>query len=358
MRSQTSMAILRAPIRAAAPARDLTRCDVRSPAGQFALASWALRGAGRRSRGPRPRPPTRRRPAARRRSRTTPRPSTAKRPRRRPPPGRRSASSPAERGSPAGARAAASDISGVMIAPGQTALTRIPSSAYSTAAFLVSPRIPCLLAAYALSIVTARSPAFEEVLTIAPPWGASLASICRIWCFMPEKRAAQVDGDHAVEVLVGGLVQQPVDADAGVVVGEVEPARSAPRRGRPAPRCRPRSTRRRRRTRPARRRPRSAATVSLRARGARSAGRRRRTAAPSRAKRSAHARPMPLAAPVTSPALPSIRRPMASTLSASYERSSTSRPRRSNGPDCRRSRSASGALRPVESIRYAAAAVR
>ena len=39
-----------------------------------------------------------------------------------------------------------SDISGVMIAPGQTALTRMRSLAYSTAAFLVSPRMPCLLA--------------------------------------------------------------------------------------------------------------------------------------------------------------------------------------------------------------------
>src|ERR1700733_1118317 len=41
------------------------------------------------------------------------------------------------------------------------------------------------------------------------------------------------------------------------------------------------------------------------------------TEAPSRARRIAHARPIPLAAPVTRPDLPSIRRPIASTLSAS-----------------------------------------
>src|ERR1700735_2672956 len=40
------------------------------------------------------------------------------------------------------------------------------------------------------------------------------------------------------------------------------------------------------------------------------------TEAPSRARRIAHARPIPLAAPVTRPDLPSIRRPIASTLSA------------------------------------------
>ena len=64
-----------------------------------------------------------------------------------------------------------------MIAPGQTAFTRIPWSAYSTAAFFVRPRIPCLLATYALSIITARSPALEEVLTIAPPPDSSMARI-------------------------------------------------------------------------------------------------------------------------------------------------------------------------------------
>src|SRR5262249_14516862 len=37
-------------------------------------------------------------------------------------------------------------ISAVVIAPRQTAFTRIRSSAYSIAAFLVSPTMPCLLA--------------------------------------------------------------------------------------------------------------------------------------------------------------------------------------------------------------------
>ena len=51
------------------------------------------------------------------------------------------------------------DMSGVMIAPGQTQFTRMPWLAYSTAAFLVRPLMPCLLAVYALSSRTARSPA-------------------------------------------------------------------------------------------------------------------------------------------------------------------------------------------------------
>ena len=37
-------------------------------------------------------------------------------------------------------------MSGVMIAPGQTQFTRMPSLAYSTAAFFVRPLMPCLLA--------------------------------------------------------------------------------------------------------------------------------------------------------------------------------------------------------------------
>src|SRR5262249_15871104 len=49
-------------------------------------------------------------------------------------------------------------INGVMIAPGHTALTRMPSFAYSMAPFLVSPRIPCLVAAYAPIRLTPRSP--------------------------------------------------------------------------------------------------------------------------------------------------------------------------------------------------------
>src|SRR3954451_11422225 len=46
-----------------------------------------------------------------------------------------------------------------------------------------------------------------------------------------EERAAQVDGDHAVELVVGGLVEALVDADAGVVVGVVEAAVALDRRG-------------------------------------------------------------------------------------------------------------------------------
>src|SRR3954451_16410750 len=73
-------------------------------------------------------------------------------------------------------------MSGVMIAPGQTAFTRIPSSAYSMAAFFVRPPMPCLLAVYALRSRTARRPAFDDVLTMAPP---PAPSMWRIWCFMP-----------------------------------------------------------------------------------------------------------------------------------------------------------------------------
>ena len=90
----------------------------------------------------------RRPPAARRPLRTTRRPSTARRPRRRPPSGSPKRVIACGREDLALALLGhASLISGVMIAPGQTALTRMPSSAYSTAPFLVSPRMPCLLAA-------------------------------------------------------------------------------------------------------------------------------------------------------------------------------------------------------------------
>src|SRR3954469_8342844 len=46
-----------------------------------------------------------------------------------------------------------------------------------------------------------------------------------------EERPAQVDGDHAVELVVGGLVKALVDADAGVVVGVVEAAVALDRLG-------------------------------------------------------------------------------------------------------------------------------
>ncbi len=40
---------------------------------------------------------------------------------------------------------------------------------------------------------------------------------------MPRNVPGRFDGDHPVEVLVCGLVRQPVHADAGIVVGKMQP---------------------------------------------------------------------------------------------------------------------------------------
>src|SRR5262249_55969256 len=61
--------------------------------------------------------------------------------------------------------------------PGHTALTRTLALAYSSAAVLLSPTTPCLLAAYAGIPSDPTRPKFEAVLTIAPPPRANMGGI-------------------------------------------------------------------------------------------------------------------------------------------------------------------------------------
>lgn len=63
----------------------------------------------------------------------------------------------------------------VSIAPGQTALTRIPLPASSSAATRVSPTMACLVAAYAPIQAMPVIPAYEAVFTIVPPPAASIS---------------------------------------------------------------------------------------------------------------------------------------------------------------------------------------
>src|SRR2546430_13538328 len=70
---------------------------------------------------------------------------------------------------------------GVSIVPGQTALMRIPRGAYSSAALLVSPITPCLVAWYAARRGRPTRPPNEEQLTIAP---LPCSRIRRSSCFM------------------------------------------------------------------------------------------------------------------------------------------------------------------------------
>ena len=67
-----------------------------------------------------------------------------------------------------GKRANVASIIGVSIAPGHTALTRMPCGAYSIAAVRVSPRTPCLLALYGDANGAPRSASVDATLTIAP----------------------------------------------------------------------------------------------------------------------------------------------------------------------------------------------
>jgi hypothetical protein len=72
-------------------------------------------------------------------------------------------------GASLGKRATVSFIVGVSIAPGQTALTRMPSWAYSIAAVRVRPMTPCLLALQGEAFGEPRSASVDATLTIAPP---------------------------------------------------------------------------------------------------------------------------------------------------------------------------------------------
>src|ERR1700736_3605625 len=56
---------------------------------------------------------------------------------------------------------------GVSMTAGQTALTRMPLRAYSSAAVLVSPITACLLAAYVAVPAAPMRPATDDMLTIA-----------------------------------------------------------------------------------------------------------------------------------------------------------------------------------------------
>src|SRR4051794_2067293 len=191
-------------------------------------------------------------------------------------------------------------ISGVMIAPGHTAFTRIPWLAYSTAAFFVSPPMPCLLAVYALSSRTARRPAFEEVFTIAPPPSSSIRPI---WCFMPRnvpRRFTAMTRSKSSSSVSCSSLWTPIPAllwakssrpwratTVSTAFAQSSPRATSHATNSASP--------------PAAR---IACTVSSPAARSMSAT---ITAAPSAANRMAQARPMPLAAPVTRPALPCIR---------------------------------------------------
>src|SRR3954451_17216358 len=198
-------------------------------------------------------------------------------------------------------------MSGVMIAPGQTAFTRIPSLAYSTAAFFVRPPMPCLLAVYALSSRTARSPAFEDVLTIAPPPSSSMR---RIWCFIPRnvpRRFTAMTRSKSSSSVSCRSLCTPMPALLWAkssrpwrwTTASTTFAQSSPRVTSQATKSA---------SPPASRIVRTVSSPPARSTSATI------TAAPSCAKRMAQARPMPLAAPVTRPALPCTRPAMAATL--------------------------------------------
>src|SRR3954452_555856 len=196
------------------------------------------------------------------------------------------------------------DISGVMIAPGQTALTRMPWLASSTAAFFVTPPMPCLLAVYALSSRTARRPAFEDVLTIAPP---PSSSIRRIWCFMPRnvpRRFTAMTRSKSSSSVSCSSLWTPIPALLWAKSSRPWRATTVSTAfAQSLPRATSQATNSA--SPPAAR---IVCTVSSPPARARS---RSATAAPSAAKRIAQARPMPLAAPVTRAALPCIPPAMA-----------------------------------------------
>src|SRR5262249_45234383 len=60
-------------------------------------------------------------------------------------------------------------VRGVWTNPGATAFTRIPWVAYCSAADLVRPDTPCLLATLAIGPATPTRPTAEPLFTIAPP---------------------------------------------------------------------------------------------------------------------------------------------------------------------------------------------
>src|SRR6185437_15136943 len=191
-------------------------------------------------------------------------------------------------------------ISGVMIAPGQTAFTRIPSFAYSTAAFFVRPRIPCLLAVYALSPATAISPALDDVFTIAPP---PPDSICAIWCFIPRnvpRRFTAITRSKSSSLVSWKRSCTPMPAL--LWAKSSLPCRSTTwaTRARLSSDC-DTSQGKNPAVPPA-----STISLTVSSPASRELSRSETTTdAPSAPKRTAHARPMPLAAPVTRPALPS-----------------------------------------------------
>lgn len=71
--------------------------------------------------------------------------------------------------------------SGVRIQAGPTALTRMPLSPYSAAAFLVKPTMACFEAAYAEFSKIATAPWMEAMFTIAVCAGLSCLRNCAIW---------------------------------------------------------------------------------------------------------------------------------------------------------------------------------
>lgn len=108
----------------------------------------------------------------------------------------------------------------VSTAPGQTAFTRIPFSASSSAATRVSPTMACLVAAYAPTYAIPVSPVKDAVFTIVPPCG--LGDLGREG-LDPEEHSDLVDLHDLHELRQRGVDERVEAQDAGVVDQPVDP---------------------------------------------------------------------------------------------------------------------------------------
>ncbi len=109
---------------------------------------------------------------------------------------------------------------GVSMPPGHTQFTRSGVLRYSTASALVSPTMPCLAAVYAAEYASPITPATEATLTMLPP----VSSRCGIAAWAEEERAAEVQRDVGVPLLLGDVGGHPEVVPPGVVDQHVEAA--------------------------------------------------------------------------------------------------------------------------------------
>ena len=79
-------------------------------------------------------------------------------------------------------------MSGVLMKPGPTEFTRTPWSAYSRAAFFVSPTTPCFAVTYADEFANPTLPRIDAMLTTAPPPFAAIAGNCAFMSWKIEFR--------------------------------------------------------------------------------------------------------------------------------------------------------------------------